>query len=172
MSLHKFWQHSVEGCLRLTFILMNIHEHGVPHSANEIAPKLKFRYLIIHSTKCIRRIQVLLTCDPSTYKGVFFLNSCIFWSFPDIKTGKMALICLHHIHYVKRHFTFRATGYRSEFWNSTGSLKGQSEMILKWMSSDPNNAVKQLDLILMRLSNAIGCSWHENGSKRSMLHIP
>ena len=28
----------------------------------------------------------------------------------------MALFCLHHIRYVKRHFTFRATGYRSEFW--------------------------------------------------------
>ena len=41
MSLHKFrcigiWQYRVEGRLRLTFILMNIHKHGVPDSANEI----------------------------------------------------------------------------------------------------------------------------------------
>ena len=35
--LYRIWQHWVEGCLRLTFILLNIHEHEVPHSANEIA---------------------------------------------------------------------------------------------------------------------------------------
>ena len=28
-------KHRAEGHLRLTFILMNIHEHGVPHSAND-----------------------------------------------------------------------------------------------------------------------------------------
>ena len=34
--LFRIWQHRVEGRLRLTFILLNMYEHGVPHSANEI----------------------------------------------------------------------------------------------------------------------------------------
>ena len=33
-----------------------------------------------------------------------------------------------------------------------GSLRGQAEITLCWMSSDPHNGVYSLDLILMRLS--------------------
>ena len=33
----NFTVHHVEGRRRLTFILMNIHAHGIPHSAKEIA---------------------------------------------------------------------------------------------------------------------------------------
>ena len=87
-----------------------------------------------------------LPAIPSTFKGVYLLNHCIFWSFRDGKTGKMALTFTErHIHYVKCTFTFRAIGYRPNFGssNSTDLLKGQSEMTLNQMSSDPNNAVKQ-----------------------------
>ena len=86
----------------------------------------------------------------STFKGVFPLNACIFWSFRDGKTRKMALTSLkvykpsHPLRqtslYVSRHL---ATGPNFGSSETIGSLKGQSEMTLNGMSSDPNNAVNQ-----------------------------
>ena len=43
-----------------------------------------------------------------------------------------------------------ATGLNFGSSDSIGSLKGQSEVTLSGMSSDPNNAVNSLGLILMR----------------------
>ena len=42
MNMHEHVPHSAnKQHLRLTFILMNMHEHGVPHSANDnVALKL------------------------------------------------------------------------------------------------------------------------------------
>ena len=62
-----------------------------------------------------------------------------------------------HIRYVKRHFTFR-TGPNFGSSDFIGSLRGQSEMALNGMSSDPRNRVDNLDLILMRLGPKINVS--------------
>ena len=77
--------------------------------------QLKFRYwLILHSIKCMTCSQILLTCDPQYFQWRVSLNSCIFWSFRDGKTGKMTLTSLnvyttsHPLHqrslYVSRHW--------------------------------------------------------------------
>ena len=64
--------------------------------------------------------------------------------------------CLHNITSVTSNitlpFTPLAIGLNFGSSDSIGSLKGQAEMTLNRMSSDPNNAANSLDLILMRLS--------------------
>ena len=49
---------------------------------------------------------------------------------------------------------FAPLATRPKFGSSDfiGSLRGQSEMTLNGMSSDPHNGVNSLDLILMRLA--------------------
>ena len=90
-----------------------------------------------------------LPAIPSTFKGMFFLNSCIFWSFRDGKTKNDANVseCLYKVTSVTSnvalHFAPLATSPNFGSSDSIGSLKGQSEMTLNGMSSDPNNAVKQ-----------------------------
>ena len=86
-NIVQLWRSS-----QIDLFLMNIYEHGVPHSANETVrniwqfgndialrrkksvaiffslkkeTQLKFRYwLILHSMKCMTCSQILLTCDP------------------------------------------------------------------------------------------------------------
>ena len=64
-----------------------------------------------------------------------------------------------HIHYITSNVTLGfaplATGPNFGSSDSIGSLKGQAEMTLKAMSSDPNNAVKQFRSDLMRLVMAM-----------------
>ena len=50
-------------------------------------------------------------------------------------------ITAHPLRQTSLHFTPLATGPKFGSSHSTGSLEGQSEMTLKRMSSDPNNAV-------------------------------
>ena len=62
--------------------------------------------------------------------------------------------CLHNITFVTANVTLCfepfATGPNFGSSDSIGSLIGESEMTLSGMSSDPNNAVNSLDLILTR----------------------
>ena len=93
----------------------------------------------------------------SSFKGVSPLHSYNVWSFWDDRAGKWRLLLWmftqRHIRYVKRHFIFRAIGYRPNFGSSDfiGSLRVQSEITLNGMSLDQHNGVNSLDLILIRL---------------------
>ena len=67
--------------------------------------------------------------------------------------------CLLNVTSVTSNITLRfvplTTGPNCGSSDFIGLLKGQSEMTLNGMWSDPNNAVNSLDLILMRLMVSI-----------------
>ena len=63
--------------------------------------------------------------------------------------------CLHNVTSVTSNVTLRfaplATGPNFGSSDFIGSLRGQTEMTLNGMSSDPHNGMNSLDLIVMRL---------------------
>ena len=59
---------------------------------------------------------------------------------------------------VTLHFAPFATGPNFGSSDFIGSLRGQSEMALNGMLSDPRNRVDNLDLVLMRLGPKINVS--------------
>ena len=116
---------------------MNIHEHGVPHSANEIAHNIwQFGFDTALGRKfgcfsCRLRMKRSSNLDidwsyiawnvwhaarfclpaiPSTVKGVFLLNFCIFWSFwdgKDRKNGANISECLHNVTSITSNITLQ-----------------------------------------------------------------
>ena len=74
---------------------------------------------------------------------------------PRQENGANVTECLHNVTSVTSNVTLRfaplATGLNSGSSGFIESLRGQSEMTLNWMSSDPHNGENSLDLILMRL---------------------
>ena len=70
------------------------------------------------------------------------------------ENGAYVSECLHNVTSVTSNVTLRfaplATGPNFGSSDFIGSLRGQSEMTLNGMSSDPHNGVNSLDLILMR----------------------
>ena len=105
-------------------------------------------WLILCHLKCMACRQILLICNSRTYNCLFLLDYCDFWSFPDSKSRKMALTSLNV--YTMSHPLRQTSFYVSrQQWfdtfhansDSICSLKGQSEMTLKGMSSEPNNTV-------------------------------
>ena len=64
------------------------------------------------------------------------------------ENGANVCKCLH-IHYVTLCFVPLATGLNLGSSDSTGLLKGPSEMALNGISSDINNTVNSLDLIII-----------------------
>ena len=71
------------------------------------------------------------------------------------ENGAIFSECLHDVTSVTSNVTLSfaplATGPNFGSSNFIGSLRGQSEMTLNGMSSDPHNGVISLTLILMRL---------------------
>ena len=72
------------------------------------------------------------------------------------ENGANASECLYNVTSVTSNVTLRfapfATGPNFGSSDFIGSLRGQSEMILNGMLSNPPNGVNSLDLILMRLA--------------------
>ena len=123
---------------------MNIHEHGVPHSANEIVRNISSSVMTLHweenwspfscslvikcgSNKYIDWFYITwnayhiskfrLPAIPSTFKSVLLLNYCSFWLFvmEGRKNGNDAAEYLHNFTSVTSTVTmFRTIGYRPE----------------------------------------------------------
>ena len=134
--------------------------------------QLKYWYwLIPYHLKCMTRSWILLTFDTQYFQGCApftFLQFLIILRWHGKKMVLTSLTvyltshpseCLLNItsltSKVILHFAPLATGLNFGSSDSIGSLKGQSEMTLNRMLSDPNNTVNSLDLILMRLLQLI-----------------
>ena len=110
-------QHCIEGHLRLTFILMNIHEHEVPHSANEISCNI---WQFGNDVCLEKRIGSPFSCwckmKYLSYKDTdWFYFTWNIWYIAKVYPPLWMFTKLH-IWNVKCHLTSRAMGYRPQFW--------------------------------------------------------
>ena len=143
--IQQMKSHVIFSSLVMTFHweenLVAICRLRIKHGSNKYIDWFYITWNAYHAAK------FRLTSISSNFKSVSFLNSSNFWLFRDGKAGKMAVTSLniyttsHPLHQTALCFAPLATGSKFGSSDSTGSLKGQSEMTLNRMSSDPNNAV-------------------------------
>ena len=168
----RIWQHRVEGRLRLTFNLMNSSVMTLKKIFSPFSCRLRMKcssntdidwfYIAWNAWHASR---FCLPALPSTFKGVSYLNSYISDHFETARQENGADVsqCLHNVTSVTSNVTLRfaplATGPNFGSSYFIGSLRGQSEMTLNGMSSDPHNGVNSLDLILATL-----------GTQRMLMH--